>query len=384
MNELMELENLHSTGLYPKRPIQLVRGKGTKVWDSEGKELIDCGTGIGVAAFGHCNEFINNAIKKQLDTLATCHESFYNDTRAKAMQKLLSFAPKNLQKVFFSNSGAEAIEAGIKISRAVSKKTEILSATHGFHGRTYGALSATWKKAYREPFEPLVPDFKFFEYNSIESFKEAVSEKTAAVIIEPIQGEAGVIPADKEFLKAMREICTQKNIFLIADEIQCGFGRTGKFFAFEHYGIQPDIITLGKPIAGGIPMAATILRSDFELPEKSHGSTFGGNPLACSAMLACLEFISKENLLEKISEKGDRFLQGLRGINSPIVREVRGKGLMIGVELKRKASDYLKALNDEGVIAMPSGTTTLRFLPPYTISNGEIDSVLKAVEKVLK
>lgn len=381
---IQELESQFTSGVYTKRPIAIVRGRGARLWDSDENEYIDCVGGQGAANLGHANPAIVEAITAQAKTLISCPEMFYNDRRAELEAKLISLAPPGMTRVFLSNSGTEAVEAALKFARLATKRTEIVAAMRGFHGRTFGALSATWEKKYREPFEPLVPGFSHISYNDIAALDAAIDHKTAAVILEVVQGEGGVRPGTPEFLGKAQELCRERGALLILDEIQTGFGRTGKMFACEHYNLEPDLMCLAKSIAGGLPMGATLINSRIgELPSQVHGSTFGGNPLACAASLAAIDYLQSHHLPEHAAELGAWFLNELRQIESPLIREVRGLGLMVGIELKQKVTPYLQALMARGVLALPAGLTVMRFLPPLVIEQSDLEKVVQAVGEVL-
>ena len=280
----IQLEQQHTSGVYGKRDLAIVRGEGALIWDDEGNEYIDCVAGIGVANVGHCHPAVSAAIAAQAQTLITCQEMFYNDKRAQLLEALVAVLPDGLDRIFLCNSGTEAIEGAIKFARLSTGRTNIVAAMRGFHGRTYGALSATHKKDYREPFLPLVPGFSHVPFENIEKMKTAVTDQTAAVILEVVQGEGGVRPGSSEYFKAVRQLCDETGALLIIDEVQTGFGRTGRWFASEHVGIVPDLLALGKAIAGGVPMGAIAIGPRVtELPTGVHGSTFGGNALACAA-----------------------------------------------------------------------------------------------------
>jgi acetylornithine/LysW-gamma-L-lysine aminotransferase len=379
---IQQTELAHTSGVYSKRPVAIVRGQGASLWDADGKEYIDCVSGHGVANLGHAHPAVAKAIFEQAQTLISCPEIFFNDKRAALAEKLCSLT--GMSRVFLSNSGAESIEAAIKFARLLTRRTEIVAAMRCFHGRTYGALSATWEKKYRIPFEPLVPAFKHFPYNNIEALENTVSDQTAAVILEVVQGEGGVNPGMPDFLQAAKEITHRNGALLVLDEIQTGFGRTGKMFAFQHYSLQPDLLCLAKSIAGGIPMGATLLSADLnELPPQMHGSTFGGNPLACAASLAALDAIQNEHLSERSAELGAWFKAELSQIKSPLIREVRGLGLMLGIELKQKVTPYLQKMMEHGVMVLPAGLTVMRFLPPLIIEEEALAQVVLAVKDVL-
>ncbi|HEY58712.1 MAG TPA: aspartate aminotransferase family protein [Anaerolineae bacterium] len=377
------LESRYTSGLYVKRPVTIVRGEGAVVWDDQGRAYIDCVAGHGVANIGHSHPKVAQAVAEQAARLITCPEMFYNDTRARLLKRLGNLVP-GMDRVFLCNSGTEAVEAAIKFARFSTGRPGIVAAMRGFHGRTLGALSATWNKKYRTPFEPLVPGFTHIPFNKPEALDEAVTEETAAVILEVVQGEGGIHPATPEFLQRAQAVCQERGGLLIVDEIQSGMGRTGKLFAFQHYGVQPDLVTLAKGIAGGIPMGAVLLGERVApLKPGIHGTTFGGNPVAAAASLAALEVLEEENLPQRAAEVGAYFLERLRAIQSPLIREVRGLGLMLGVELKQKVPPYIQALLEHGVLALPAGLTVIRFLPPLVITREQVDQVVTALEAVL-
>jgi acetylornithine/LysW-gamma-L-lysine aminotransferase len=384
-NEIIALENHYESGVYPKRSVVLTRGKGARLWDADGQEYIDCVGGHGVANVGHANPVVSQAVAEQMQRLVICPNGYYNDQRAQLLAELVRIAPPGLERAFLCNSGAEAVETALKFARLSSGRKRVVAAMRGFHGRTLGALSATWQKQYREPFEPLLPGFEFLPYNRMEPMEQALDEDTAAVILEVVQGEGGVIPGDGEYLRGVQELCRERGALFIVDEVQTGFGRTGRMFASEHYDLRPDLMCLAKGIAGGLPMGAVLMGTRVgELPKKAHGSTFGGNPLACAAALATIGYLERERLPERAAEQGARLLAGLRSIDAPIVREVRGLGLMVAVELKGKAAPYLAALAERGVLALSAGSNVMRFLPPLVISAGDIDTVIAQVSGALQ
>jgi acetylornithine/LysW-gamma-L-lysine aminotransferase len=376
-----DIEKEFSFEVYPKRDITLVRGQGTTVWDDAGKSYIDCTAGVGVANVGHANPQVATAISDQAKTLSTCAGIFYNDVRARLLEKLVGIAPADLTRAFLCNSGTESMEAAIKFARHASGKSEFVCAMRGFHGRTMGALSATFK--YRDQFEPLLSGFSFVPFNNIGKLRDAVGETTAAVILEPVQGEGGVRPANPDYMKAVQALCAQRNVLLIVDEIQTGLCRTGTMFASEHFGIRPDILCLAKALGGGVPMGAVLTNDRIEPEVGMHGSTFGGNPLACAAALATIDYLEENKLGDRAREMGDYFAEKFRASQPANVRELRQIGLMIGIELKEKATPYLMALMEEGVLALSAGPTVIRLLPPLTISRDEIDIVIDKLFKVL-
>jgi acetylornithine/LysW-gamma-L-lysine aminotransferase len=377
-------EDQFSVGVYQKRDLVIVRGEGARVWDETGREYVDCVAGIGVANVGHCHPAVVAAIQAQAARLITCNELFYNDARAQCLERLDGITPEGINRFFLCNSGTEAVEGAIKFARMATGRKHVVAAMRGYHGKTLGSLSATWERKYKEPFAPLVPDFSHVAYNNIAEFEKAIDDQTAAVILEPVQGEGGVRPATSEFLQAIRRICDQKGALLIIDEIQTGFGRTGRLFACEHFGVLPDIITMAKGIAGGVPMGAIgIDRRVGEIEKQSHTSTFGGNPLACAAAVAAIDVLTGEDLPRRAAETGAYFVRRLREIESPRIREIRGLGLMIGIEMKDKAGPVAQALMQEGVLALLAGTTVLRFLPPLVITREQVDRAVESLTRVL-
>jgi acetylornithine/LysW-gamma-L-lysine aminotransferase len=385
MATIQEIEKRYSTGVYNKREVTIVRGQGTRLWDEHGKEYIDCATGMGVASVGHANPQVAEAIAAQARTLITCPELFYNDRRAELLQRLATVTPPGLDRIFLCNSGTEAIEGAFKFARMSTGKPNIIATMRGFHGRTMGALAATWDPKYREHFEPLPAGFRHVAYDKLDVLEEALDDQTAAVVLEVIQGEGGVRPASAGYLQGVQALCRQREVLLIVDEVQTGFGRTGKFFACEHYGLEPDILTMAKAMAGGLPMGAFAISERVStIHQGTHSSTFGGNPLACATALAVLDIMQRQRLPEHAAEVGAYFLQRLRAIDSAKVREVRGLGLMVGVELKEKVAPYLRGLMERGVIALAAGTTVLRFLPPLIITTEEIDTVVTQLTEVLQ
>lgn len=384
----MSLEDAHLAPTYQKFPVTIVRGLGARVWDVNGREYVDCVAGYGAALVGHCNPRVVKAIKEQCERLIACHSSYYNDVRAEYLKKLVSVLPKGLTRVYLCNSGAEAVEAAIKMAWRATGKRKIVSMMRGYHGKTLGALTLTWEQKYREAFEPL-PDFvKFVPYGNIDKLRGALSDNSvAAVIVEPIQGEGGVIIPPEGFLSQVREECTKKDVLLIVDEVQTGFGRTGRLWACEHWGVEPDIMCMAKGIAGGLPMGAVAAREDVATKMKvgEHTSTFGGNPLVCAAALATLDVILQEGLLENCRAVGKYMLDRIRELKErfKVVRDARGVGLMQALELRVDVREPLFSLIVEGVLATYSGRTVIRFLPPLCITKDEVELVASALERVL-
>jgi len=395
----MALEARHTSGVYPKRPLVIVRGAGARVWDAEGREYIDCVAGQGAANLGHAHPAIVEAISRQAAALISCPEIFYNDQRARLLERLAAVAPTGPEtRVFLCNSGAEANEAAFKFARLSTGRIGIVAAMRSFHGRTFGALSATWNKEYRQPFEPLVPGFSHVPYNDIPALEAAVGDDTAAVILEVVQGEGGVHPGTAAYLQRAQELCRERGALLILDEVQTGYGRTGKLFACQHHGLTPDLMTIAKSMAGGLPMAACLIGPRVQnIRPLTHGSTFGGNPLACAAALAVLEVMTaahvpgisqsawhvNETLPDRAARLGEHLLGRLRRIESPLIREVRGLGLLVGVDLRVKVTPILQKLQALGVLALPAGATVLRLLPPLVIAEEDLERVADAIEQVL-
>jgi len=384
--EIVSIEEKLMANVYAKRPIVITKGRGALLWDINGKDYVDCTSSYGVCVVGHSHPRVVEAIRRQAETLISCHGSFYNDIRSELLQKIVQIAPKGLNKVFLGNSGAEAVECALKLARKFSGKPEIIAMVRAFHGKTMGALSATWNKKYKESFEPLVPNFKHVPCN-LQKVKEAITKKTAAIIVEPIQGEGGIRVPPDGFLQRLREICDEKGILLIFDEVQTGFGRTGKMFACEHWGVIPDIICLAKSVAGGLPLGVTIAREEVmsSLNVGEHTSTFGGNPLVCAAACATVDVMLEERLPERAATLGGYFRERLEALQSRyrIIREIRGLGLMIGAELRFDVLNVLLKCMDRGVLILDAGRNVLRFLPPLVIEKEHIDNVIEALDEVI-
>ncbi|MFZ8908626.1 MAG: aspartate aminotransferase family protein [Nitrosopumilaceae archaeon] len=373
--------------LYQRFPVTVEKGKGAHVWDTDGKEYIDCMGGYGVALVGHQNDRVNKAIKEQVDKIITVHSSLYNKTREEFLKTLIGLAPKNLTQVHLNNSGAEAVEAAMKFARKFTGKKGMVAMKGSYHGKSFGALSLTFNPKYKKAFAPLVEKVSFASYGDIESLRSVIDEDTAFVILEPIQGESGIVVAPDGFLQEVRKLCDEKGILLIFDEIQAGLGRTGRLWACDHWNTAPDILCLAKGIAGGVPMGATLVRPDIlaSISKGEHSSTFGGNPLSCAAGIAALKAITEDGLIENSEKMGKIFREGLEKLKEKhtIIREIRGKGLMIGVELKFEVRDILMNLIKEGVLMLYSGRNILRILPPLVITEDDITKVLQTLDSVL-
>jgi LysW-gamma-L-lysine/LysW-L-ornithine aminotransferase len=386
LNEVLDfntLEDKHSSGAYLKRDIQIVRGEGATLWDADGNRYIDCVGGQGAANLGHAHPAILQAIQQQTAELISCPELFHNPVRARYQAELCQAS--GMSRVFLCNSGTEANEGALKIARLKTGRTGVIATMRGFHGRTMGALSATWEKAYREPFLPLIADVTHVPYNNIDRLREALNDNTAAVLIEVVQGEGGVHPAESGYLQAIQELCHTNGTLLIVDEVQTGFGRTGYLFAHQHDNIQPDLMTVAKSIAGGIPMGAVLMNESIsELTPAAHGSTFGGNPLACAAGLAVLDVLQNTDLVIRARELGDQVRAHLQTtLPEKAVREIRGRGFMFGIELRGKVAPVLKLLQERGILALPAGPSVLRLLPPLVISDDDLWQAAAVIEEVL-
>ena len=382
-----DAETRYEAGGYYKRDIRLVRGEGAVVFDDQGRRYIDCVGGIAVANVGHANPRIAAAIAQQATRLISCPELFHNDVRAAYLERLVAALPPGMNRVFLCNSGAEAIEAAIKFARFSTGRTQILATMRGFHGRPLGALSATWDRHYRAPFEPLVPDYDHLRYNDSEALEAAITDRTAALILEVVQGEGGIHLASVEYLQAAARLCQERGALLIVDEIQTGFGRTGRMWACEHANITPDLLCLAKGIAGGVPMGATCLGPRVQsIPPGLHGSTFGGNPLACAAASAVLDELTERHLPEQATRLGAHLLEQMQALaaTSSIIREVRGLGLMLGIELRERAQPYLKALAERGVLALTAGNNVIRLVPPLVIEDEQLEQVAATLAEVLR
>jgi len=381
-----EIEEELGSNTFQKFPLTLVKGLGSTVWDDHGKQYTDCMAGFGVAITGHCNQAVVKALRSQAERLITCHGSFYNDARSQLLEKLAKTS-RGLETALLTNSGTESVEAAIKLAKRHTGRKGIVSMQGGFHGKTYGALSATWNKKYREPFGPLLPEFVFAEYGNIEDLEAKVTKDTAAVIAEPIQGESGVIVPPPDYLRAVREECDSKGALLILDEIQTGLGRTGLMWASEHWNVVPDIMTVSKGLGGGVPIGAAMTRREImrSLKVGEHTSTFGGNPLACAAASANLDFITSNVLPSQAERKGMIFKTGLDAIASKyrVVREARGMGLMLALELKVDIHQLLLDAIARGVILAYAGKEVVRLLPPLVIDATEIRKVLGVLEAVV-
>lgn len=384
MTGFIAREAAHTSGLYQKRDLAIIHGKDAVVWDADGNEYIDCVGGQGSANLGHGNIAVAEAVGAQARILATCTELFYNDRRAEAYEALRRHLPAELDRMFLCSSGTEAVEGALKFAFLATKRRGVVATMRGFHGKTLGALSATWGPEYRELFGPLLAGFSHVPFNRTEALAAAITPDTAAFILELVQGEGGVRPAAAEFVREAARLCRERGVMLIVDEVQTGFCRTGTMFAIERYGLVPDLLCLAKSIAGGVPMGAIAFsRSVGELPKRAHSTTFGGNPLACAAAVAAIGEMERLGLARNAAERGAQLLDGLSAIRSAKVREARGLGLLVGLELKENAGPTIRALQAEGVLVLGAGPTVVRYLPPLVITGEQIDRVIAATARSL-
>lgn len=366
---------------YTRQPVAIKKACGAVVTDVNGKEYIDCVAGIAVNNVGHCHPAVVEAIKRQAEQLMHVSNLYYTEQQAHLAEGLVDLT--GMDRIFFCNSGAEAVEGALKLARKTTGKKVFISTEHAFHGRTRGALSVTHKEKYRKPFEPLAPAV-FVPYNDASAIRDAITRDTAGVILEPVQGEAGVIIPDDGYLREVREICDETGTLMILDEVQTGFGRTGKWFAREHSGIKPDIMTLAKAMGGGFPMGAMLAREDVaaNFGRGDHASTFGGNALSCAAALANIEVIKKEKLVAKANDLGIYLMKKLKELDKDYVKEVRGKGLMVGMELSIKCEDIVARARERGVLLNCTSDSVLRFVPPLMITREQLDTVAGVINEI--
>jgi acetylornithine/LysW-gamma-L-lysine aminotransferase len=381
------IEDTHLARFYARKPIAIVNGRGAVIFDAEGREYVDCAGGYGTCIVGHAHPAVVEAIAQQAQKLISCHGSTYNDARARLLSRLASILPPGFDRVFLSNSGAEAIECAIKLARKSTGRRKIIAIKGGYHGKTHGALSATWDRKYRKSFEPLDTDFAHIPFGDFEGAKSAVSNETAAVLLEPIQGESGIRVPPPNWLPLLRDLTRDAGALLIADEIQSGFGRTGQMFACEHFGVTSDILCLGKGIASGLPLGVTtsseVIMGSMGVGE--HSSTFGGNPVVCAAAEATINVLREERLVHNAAEVGTYFKDQLQNMQSElrIIREVRGLGLMLGVEMRFDVYSILQSAIQNGVLMLDAGRNVLRFLPPLCIRQDQIDRVASCLRSIL-
>ncbi|HEU5423083.1 MAG TPA: aspartate aminotransferase family protein, partial [Nitrolancea sp.] len=370
--------------LYAKLDIALARGEGVWLWDIDGNRYLDMMSNYGVNILGHSHPAVVNAIARQASVLMNCHQSFANQTRVALLEKLTAIAPAGLNKAFLSNSGTEAVEAALKFAYVATGRGKLVAAKRGYHGRTLGALAATAEKKYREPFLQELSEAEHVAYGNLDELAQAVDERTAAVVLEPVQGEGGIYPAPAEYLQAARELVTERGALLIFDEVQTGF-RTGSWFACQASGVVPDLLATSKGLGNGVPIGATLMteRIAATLEGGVHGTTFGGNPLACAAALATLEEIERAHLLEQSAEVGRYLVEQIKALQHPKIRDVRGRGMMIGVELKARATPVLRGLQERGVLALMAGSLVIRFLPPLILDQAQADLAVQTLADAL-
>lgn len=392
--EIITTAEEHLFHTYNRYQISLDRGEGVHLYDADGKEYVDFGAGIAVFALGYNNKEYNDALKAQIDKLIHTSNYFYNEPAAKAAKAITEVS--GMDRVFFTNSGTEAIEGAIKLAKKYaylkdgSTDHEIIAMQHSFHGRSMGALAVTGNRHYQEAFGPMIPGIKFAQYNNLASVEELVNDKTCAIIFETVQGEGGIYPAKPEFIKGVRKLCDEKGILLILDEIQCGMGRTGTMFAYEQYGVKPDILTVAKALGCGVPVGAFLAREEVakSLVPGDHGTTYGGNPLACAAAVKVLELFKKQNVLDNVKKVSAYLEKKLDEIAAEYdyVVERRGLGLMQGLEINTDVKDLKKVIAaclDNGLILFTAGTNVIRFVPPLVISEADVDEMITKLKKAL-
>ncbi|NLJ73119.1 MAG: acetylornithine transaminase [Syntrophomonadaceae bacterium] len=389
LDSIYKAEN-YVLSTYNRFPISLVKGEGSYVWDADGKEYVDFVSGIAVCALGHSNPSLVKAITEQAQQLWHISNLYYNEPQVLLAEKLISLT--GLGKVFFCNSGAEANEAAIKLVRKYfyrhneAGRNEIISFNKSFHGRTMGALAATGQAKYHEGFAPMVAGFAYADYNDLSSVEKLISDKLCAIIVEPIQGEGGINLAELGFIRGLRDICTREGIWLIFDEVQTGVGRTGKLWAYEHYGLKPDIITMAKALGGGFPIGAMVVADKVAsgFAPGDHATTYGGNPLACAVASAVLDIVGETEFLDKVKARGDYLVQSLKDIGDSRIRDIRGQGLLIGVEFSEEVGDLIKLCVDKGLLLVGAGPNVVRFIPPLNVKEVEINKAIAIFKDALK
>ena len=390
-NTYMEETNSELVHTYNRFPVVLDHGEGVYLYDTEGKKYLDFAAGIAVCGLGYSNEEYKTALKNQIDLLTHTSNLYYNTTCGKAAKALLKAC--EMDKVFFTNSGTEAIEGALKAARKYAYKKgtgryEFIAMEDSFHGRSMGALSVTGTEHYRTPFEPLIPGVKFAKYNDLDSVKALVTDKTCAIILEPLQGEGGINLATEEFMKGIRKLCDEEGILMICDEVQCGMGRTGSMFTWQSYGIRPDIMSMAKAIGNGIPVGAFAMTEEiarYSLEPGDHGTTYGGNPLACTAVSKTIEIFEKKNLVVHVQELGAYLTEKLEELKSECdcVKAVKGKGLMQGIQVTKPLSEITKEALKEGLLIIGAGNDVIRFVPPLIIENEHVVEMIRIFKKVL-
>jgi len=382
--ELLTADERHRSGLFDP-DVVFVRGDGANLYDADGRRYLDFMAGIAVASVGHANPRLAAALAEQAQRLIVCPQNLGNDTRTALSDALFEYVRPPLQRVFYSNSGTEANEAALKWARVATGRRRFVAMKRGFSGRTMGVLPLTWEPAYREPYAPHTVEVEFVTLNDADELRRAVTDDVAAVLLEPIQGESGINPATDEYLALARRLTRDAGALLVFDEIQTGVGRTGTFLASEPSGVTPDIVTLAKGLAGGVPIGATLMTEEVarSMPRGGHGTTFGGNPLAAAAGLAVLTEIRERDLMANAARMGARLVAGLQAIGSDRVRHVRGRGLMVGVELKEKVAPFIGALRTAGLLTISGGPNVVRLLPPLIVGEGDVDEAVGLFAEVL-
>ena len=382
MTDKTDIKNREAAAIvqtYSRQDVLLVRGSGAHVWDSDGREYLDFVAGIAVNSVGHCHPKVVGAVKAQAERLIHTSNLYYTENQVLLAEELKGLT--DMDKAYFCNSGAESVEAALKLTRRAKGRSKIVAAERAFHGRTLGALGTTYKSAYREPFRPL-SEAAFVPYNDVEALKAAATSDTGAVILEPVQGEAGVYVAESDYLRAAREICDDRNALLIFDEVQTGFGRTGEWFGKDHFAVKPDIMTLAKAMAGGLPMGAMLAAGEAAevLTKGDHGSTFAGGPVVCAAALAVIDVIREEKLVARSRENGAYLKSELAKLGP---RELRGLGLMVGIDLDADCKSLVEKALAQGVLINSTGEHTLRLIPPLVVDKKEIDQVVSVIGQSL-
>ncbi|WP_292880925.1 MULTISPECIES: acetylornithine transaminase [unclassified Methanobrevibacter] len=382
--ELIKIEDDYFINTFTRQPVVLDHGEGVKVTDIDGNEYLDMFAGIAVNALGHNHPKLVKAIQEQAEKLIHISSIYYNEPALIYAKKLIEMT--SFDRIFYANSGAEANEGAIKLAVKYTGKSEVISTVESFHGRTVVTLAATGHEHYHEPFKAILPKgFINVPYNDIEAIKEAITENTAAIIVEPIQGEGGVNVPDIEYLQEIEKICHENDIVFIVDEVQTGFGRCGTLFAHELFDVKPDIMTMAKGIGGGVPMGGILATEKVAsaFVPGDHGTTFGGGPLVCAAANAVLDTIVDENILDNVNEVGDYFISELKKLDKDVIAEVRGKGLMVGLELTKPGAEYVDKLREAGFLINCTADKVLRFVPPLIITKEEVDEFVKALDEIL-
>ena len=376
---------------YNRFKIVIEKGDGVYLYDVNGKKYLDFAAGIAVFALGYNNKKYNDALKAQIDKVIHTSNLYYNVPAIEAAQKVVEAT--GLKKVFFTNSGTEAIEGAIKMAKRYAydrdghANHEIIAMNHSFHGRTLGALAVTGNAHYQEPFGPMIDGIKFAEYNNLESVESLITDKTCAIVLETLQGEGGIYPADEEFIKGIRKLCDENDIIMICDEIQCGMGRTGKMFAYEHYGIKPDIVTVAKALGCGVPVGAFVAgeKTCNSLVPGDHGTTYGGNPLCCAAVSKTIEIFEKEHMLDHVNEIAPYLTQKLQEIvdTCDAAVKVKGRGLIQGLQITKPLGEVTAKALEEGLLIIGAGTDVIRMIPPLVIGKEQVDEMAEILKRAL-